>query len=71
MATLTPRASGLWTSYFDADVEDGMDDAAVEAARDSLNIDGLTPLDRTIDRIGMGAFDAIICEECVADEVSV
>jgi hypothetical protein len=57
MASLTPRASGLWTSYFDADAEDdmagGTDPEAALGARDAQD-DGATPLDRTIDRIGMG-----------------
>jgi hypothetical protein len=52
MATLTPRVSVLWaaemgTGYFDQDAHGG----DVEASA----LDGRTPLDRTIDRIGMGA----------------
>jgi hypothetical protein len=52
MATLTPRVSVLWadtmgTDYFDQDALDG----DVEAPA----VDSRTPLDRTIDRIGMGA----------------
>lgn len=58
MAAVTPRLSGLWandsrrTSYFRMpDMDDGTD---LEAAPDAER-DGRTALDRTIDRIGMGA----------------
>jgi hypothetical protein len=51
MATLTPRASGLWASTMSTGYFDG-DDGDVEAPS---SLDGRTPLDRTIDRIGMGA----------------
>ncbi|TFY80128.1 hypothetical protein EWM64_g3888 [Hericium alpestre] len=55
MAFVTPRASGLWEdrmSYFQSD--DEADDDVEQA--EALDSDGRTPLDRTIDRIGMGAF---------------
>lgn len=57
MATLTPRASRLWTdsvrmSYFDTDLEADGDNGLGSGAE---VLDGRTPLDRTIDRIGMGS----------------
>lgn len=54
---VTPRASGLWegplrmSAYFDD--TDGAEDA--ERLGDEDLDDGRTPLDKTIDRIGMGA----------------
>lgn len=54
---VTPRASGLWegslrmSGYFDD--TDGAEDP--ERLGDDVLNDGRTPLDRTIDRIGMGA----------------
>lgn len=56
MASLTPRASGLWAAeYFPQPMNDDDDENGdVEEQLD----DGRTPLDRTIDRIGMGASGA-------------
>lgn len=56
MATITPRASRLWSdsvrmSYFDAELEG---DAEGDMGSCGEMLDGRTPLDRTIDRIGMG-----------------
>lgn len=57
MASLTPRASGLWSdsrrmSYFSHG--DGDEDLEALVAEAEV-YDGRSPLDRTIDRIGMGA----------------
>lgn len=62
MSSVNPRVSGLWStssrmSYvsvpesYDEDSEDGDVEAAFGSADD---LDGRTPLDKTIDRIGMG-----------------
>lgn len=60
--SVTPRASGFWSttgrmSYFDTG-NDGEEEELVEGGEDELETvcDGRTPLDRTIDRIGMGAY---------------
>jgi hypothetical protein len=53
-ASVTTRASGFWADrmdYFD-DAEQGMDDVEADS---EVDYDGRTPLDKTIDRIGMGA----------------
>ncbi|CAL1712613.1 unnamed protein product [Somion occarium] len=66
MASLTPRASGLWTS-------NGMNH--YEAMDDSEDVESLlpgeldpfdsrTPLDRTIDRIGMGSYQWTLLSLC-------
>jgi hypothetical protein len=59
MASLTPRASGFWTdsrmSYFPDDVEEQQN----LIPGGDPTIDGRTPLDKTIDRIGMGAFTCL------------
>ncbi|KAI0637103.1 MFS general substrate transporter [Trametes polyzona] len=70
MSVVNPRASGLWStssrmSYIsvpDSYDEDG-DDADVEAGFDAPDEDdGRTPLDRTIDRIGMGSYQwTLLC----------
>lgn len=62
MSSVNPRVSGLWStssrmSYvsvpesYDEDSEDGDVEAAFGSTDD---LDGRTPLDKTIDRIGMG-----------------
>jgi hypothetical protein len=54
MASVTYRVSGLWAdrmTYFE-DTEQGMDDVEVDL---DAEYDKRTPLDKTIDRIGMGA----------------
>jgi hypothetical protein len=62
MASVTPRASGFWAdstpnSYFSPGNED---DDEVDAMQEQLEanaestMDDRTPLDKTIDRIGMG-----------------
>ena len=50
-----PRLSGLWTDEFyrTDDVDMGNEDGDEERQR-LWEEDGRTPLDRTIDRIGMG-----------------
>lgn len=54
MASITPRASGLWTSS--ARMSSYEDDEDLEGLlpREIDLSDSRTPLDRTIDRIGMG-----------------
>ncbi|KAF5377815.1 hypothetical protein D9615_006670 [Tricholomella constricta] len=70
MASITPRASGLWTdsrmsSYFP---DDEADDADVEQQNlipeDDGQQDGRTPLDKTIDRIGMGSYQWTLLSLC-------
>lgn len=56
MASVTPRASGLWSderrmTYYDGDPDDDVEALTAEG----MEYDGRSPLDRTIDRIGMGA----------------
>ncbi|KAL1950548.1 hypothetical protein VTO73DRAFT_5672 [Trametes versicolor] len=70
MSSVNPRVSGLWStssrmSYvsvpesYDEDSEDGDVEAAFGSADD---LDGRTPLDRTIDRIGMGSYQwTLLC----------
>lgn len=57
---MTPRASGLWAStnrgYFDSEDMD-------EENMGPDVLDGRTPLDRTIDRIGMGMSIALYYTE--------
>jgi len=56
MASVTPRASGFWEDRmnYEDDAEQGMDDVEVDSDSEA-GYDGRTPLDKTIDRIGMGA----------------
>lgn len=64
MGSITPRASGFWsdsvrTSYFPANVDDSDDLEQQDMIDDEefdnmMEHDGRTPLDKTIDRIGMG-----------------
>ncbi|KAG6860790.1 hypothetical protein C0995_007596 [Termitomyces sp. Mi166 len=71
MASITPRASGFWTdtgvpSYFP---EDEGDDADVEQQnliqeQEGVDSDGRTPLDMTIDRIGMGSYQWTLLSLC-------
>lgn len=53
MAAATPRASGLWEhsdmTYSRISAHDPSDDA------EGNDVDARTPLDKTIDQIGMGA----------------
>lgn len=51
MSFITPRASGLWNIEEDERMGYFPDDAEAAEGDD----DGRTPLDKTIDRIGMGA----------------
>lgn len=61
MASISPRAPGFWTSTISRSTYTAMhlgDDIDVEVADelvDDSEYDGRTPLDKTIDRIGMGA----------------
>jgi hypothetical protein len=56
MASITPRASGFWAdsrmSYFPDD--EGDVEEQQNLIPDNEPNDGRTPLDKTIDRIGMG-----------------
>ncbi|KAG6919261.1 hypothetical protein DXG01_008057 [Tephrocybe rancida] len=71
MALITPRASGFWTdarmsNYFPDDEGDGLD---VEQQNlipddDSDLGDERTPLDKTIDRIGMGSYQWTLLSLC-------
>ncbi|EGO19340.1 hypothetical protein SERLADRAFT_418566 [Serpula lacrymans var. lacrymans S7.9] len=60
MASVTPRASGFWAdstrmSYFNSETDlDSADIEGTAACEGDEYDDGRTPLDRTIDRIGMG-----------------
>ncbi|KIL00200.1 hypothetical protein PAXRUDRAFT_821900 [Paxillus rubicundulus Ve08.2h10] len=66
MGSVTPRASGFWTdsmrprmSYF------GGDDVEEAAGfEDEYEYDGRTPLDKTIDRIGMGSYQWTLLSLC-------
>ena len=66
MASVTPRASGFWsdsvrTSYFPVD-EDGDEDLEQQPMIGDgamAKHDGRTALDKTIDRIGMGASSVV------------
>ncbi|KAI0789718.1 major facilitator superfamily domain-containing protein [Abortiporus biennis] len=65
MASVTPRASGFWSSsarmsYFDSGSDEDVENLAVEEEID----DGRTPLDRTIDRIGMGSYQWTLLSLC-------
>ncbi|KAF8125767.1 MFS general substrate transporter [Boletus edulis] len=68
MASISPRASGLWTSTLNRssfttmhDVEDiQVTDDFVEDSE----YDGRTPLDKTIDRIGMGSYQWRLLSLC-------
>lgn len=65
MASVTCRASGFWTdtdrmSYFQ-DTEQGMDDVEVDL---DAEYDTRTPLDKTIDRIGMGSYQWTLLSLC-------
>lgn len=69
MASVTPRASGLWSdsgsrrmSYFG----DGDDDLEAFVSEETGEYDGRSPLDRTIDRIGMGASILLFFTLCSA-----
>lgn len=63
MASVTSRASGFWTdrmSYFE-DTEQGMDDLEMDL---DAEYDKRTPLDKTIDRIGMGSYQWTLLSLC-------
>ncbi|TDL17241.1 MFS general substrate transporter [Rickenella mellea] len=75
MASLTPRMSNLWASgYFqhrgergggDNDLDDSEDDLEQQEMSMSVQLmDGRTPLDRTIDRIGMGSYQWTLLALC-------
>ncbi|TBU48542.1 MFS general substrate transporter [Dichomitus squalens] len=70
MSAINPRASGLWASsrmsYISVageyDDEDGSDVDLEAMDFDASEDDGRTPLDRTIDRIGMGSYQwTLLC----------
>lgn len=65
MASITPRASGLWTqtqrmSYFEGNGDEDLEGLLGEGGED----DGRTPLDKTIDRIGMGSYQWTLLSLC-------
>lgn len=63
MASVTYRASGFWAdrmTYFD-DTEQGMDDVEADLGAE---YDKRTPLDKTIDRIGMGSYQWTLLSLC-------
>ena len=70
--SVTPRINALWSSsgtegmaYFDRGDEESaglVADAAGLEGEEGCASDARTPLDKTIDRIGMGAF-AMCCSE--------
>ncbi|KAF6754913.1 MFS general substrate transporter [Ephemerocybe angulata] len=72
MASLTPRASGFWSDDMrdrdeDEEYEYGDDDDDLEGQERLLGgeeYDGRTPLDRTIDRIGMGSYQWTLLSLC-------
>ena len=69
MAAATPRASGLWEysaemTYSRLSAHDTNDDS------EGATPDSRTPLDKTIDQIGMGAFFLSSCSVSTAVEPS-
>ena len=68
MSSVNPRASGLWStssrmSYVSVQQSDEGDDLDVEGLGFDApdDFDGRTPLDRSIDRIGMGEHIPSLC----------
>ncbi|KAI0754860.1 MFS general substrate transporter [Daedaleopsis nitida] len=70
MSSVNPRASGLWSSSRMSYVslaesyDEGGEDVDIEGMGfdNSDELDGRTPLDRTIDRIGMGSYQwTLLC----------
>jgi len=59
---VTPRASGLWDhsvmTYSRLNADDDTDDP------EGIEFDELTPLDKTIDRIGMGTYQWTLLSSC-------
>jgi len=68
MASVTPRISALWRDNYFA--ENMGDEEDVE----QQGLDDRSPLDKTIDRIGMGRYQRILLALCgfgwLADNVS-
>ncbi|KAI0064112.1 MFS general substrate transporter [Artomyces pyxidatus] len=70
MAAVTPRASGLWeyssrmSRYSRLDADDGDDTDDLERNDEDDYDDGRTPLDKTIDRIGMGTYQWTLLSLC-------
>lgn len=74
--SVNPRLSGFWEdsrrmSYFERGDGDDEDDETVglvagDDEEMGISHDGRTPLDRTIDKIGMGAFPLSFVSVCVA-----
>ncbi|KAF8547038.1 MFS general substrate transporter [Imleria badia] len=68
MASISPRASAFWTSTVNRSSFTTMHDADdVEIADefvDDSEYDGRTPLDKTIDRIGMGSYQWALLSLC-------
>ncbi|KAI0346052.1 MFS general substrate transporter [Trametopsis cervina] len=67
-----PRVSGFWSvhsddrdmAYYERDGEEEEDVGLVSGVPANLNEDGRTPLDRTIDRIGMGYYQWTLLSLC-------
>ncbi|KAF9222968.1 MFS general substrate transporter [Gyrodon lividus] len=69
MGSITPRASGFWTvstmSRMSYSGTEGVDDVEEAAAfEEEFEYDGRTPLDKTIDRIGMGSYQWALVSLC-------
>ncbi|KIM89212.1 hypothetical protein PILCRDRAFT_813136 [Piloderma croceum F 1598] len=76
MGSITPRASGFWadpvrTSYFPDDASEGEGDEGTEQQQmidneydAMMEEDDRTPLDKTIDRIGMGSYQWTLLSLC-------
>ncbi|KAI0070035.1 MFS general substrate transporter [Panus rudis PR-1116 ss-1] len=66
MASVNPRVSGLWTPSDRMSYSEGMeDDQDYDGyAYEAEDHDGRTPLDKTIDRIGMGSYQWTLLSLC-------
>ncbi|KAG6885648.1 hypothetical protein C0993_011782 [Termitomyces sp. T159_Od127] len=67
MASITPRASGFWTdarmpSHYSEDEGDVEQQSLIP--EQDVESDGRTPLDKTIDRIGMGSYQWTLLSLC-------
>lgn len=67
--SVNPRISGFWSvASRSSDMNyygDEEEDVGLVQGSDQEECDGRTPLDRTIDRIGMGTFTCTICSRIV------
>ncbi|KAK0203016.1 MFS general substrate transporter [Desarmillaria ectypa] len=64
MGSVTPRASVLWSDEMDSYFIDDDDVEQQQLIDDDELDDGRTPLDRTIDRIGMGSYQWTLLSLC-------